>query len=102
MSVTVLIKILIKADDDISIKSMCIALVVRRVNKIAQHLEFAVPPRVMRVIMFQGPTALIATLGKGRVGSKRSAGRSTRQASLWPTSYNWAKLNGVIIVLVMK
>lgn len=72
-----LLTALMKADELISsTTSMCTALVTKQVNSIPKRFEFVLPPRVLRVIIDQGPNASTPTLVKGGDRSRRSAGKS--------------------------
>lgn len=55
----------INAEDDISaINSMWTARVVRHENSTAHLFDWALPPLVLRVAMFQGPSTSNPTFGK--------------------------------------
>jgi hypothetical protein len=67
----------INADELIdSTSSMCIYLVTRQVKKMAHRFDCALPPRVLCVVICQGPNVSTPTFVKGGDGSSLSEGRS--------------------------
>lgn len=67
----------INAEDDISaINSMWTALVVRHENSTAHLFDWALPPLVLRVTMFQGPNTSNPTFVNGGPGSNLSFSKS--------------------------
>jgi hypothetical protein len=59
-----------------STSSMCIYLVTRQVKKMAHRFDCALPPRVLCVVICQGPNVSTPTFVKGGDGSSLSEGRS--------------------------
>jgi hypothetical protein len=67
----------INADELIDSTSyMSIDLVTRQVKIIAHRFDCALPPRVLRVVICQGPKVSTPTFVKGGDGSSLSEGRS--------------------------
>ena len=59
-----------------STSSTCIYLVTRQVKRMAHRFDCALPPRVVCVVICQGPNVSTPTFVKGGDGSSLSEGRS--------------------------
>jgi hypothetical protein len=66
--------------------------ITKQVNRMAQRLELAYPPRVLREIMVHGPKVSTPTFVKGGAGSRRYSGKSDIIRGGYANSKRWAIL----------